>query len=95
MLPTMLIAPLTVPPLTNGCEHQRPHSRKTQPGMHQEQQGREQLWTENGSEWLRSACVSTYCHRYMACRRLRLPSCGLNLDPEGKHPDAVTISRNM
>lgn len=31
-----------------------------------------------------SSVRSTHCHRRMACRRSRLPSCGLTLDPEHK-----------
>lgn len=69
------------------------------PGKHnlefiRDKEGRDQLWTKE-QERRTPASISTYCHRYMACRRLRLPSCGLNLDPEGKHPDAVTMSTNM
>lgn len=68
------------------------------PGKHnlefiRDKEGRDQLWTKE-QERVAPASISTYCHRYMACRRLRLPSCGLNLDPEGKHADAVTISTN-
>lgn len=45
-----------------------------------------------GSKMKASTCyVFTYCHRNMACHHLHLPSCGRNLDPEGKHPDTVTI----